>query len=80
MIFSGTAQKVTPFYKRKKSSAKMKVTIKNTASNAKELKIGTTKYTPDQREFVISDGDVVRFLTPAGAEKKYQIRINAKKQ
>ncbi len=80
MIFSGTAQKVTPFYKRKKSSAKIKVTIKNTASNAKELKIGTTKYSPSQREFVISDGDVVRFLTPAGAEKKYQIRINAKKQ
>ncbi len=77
ILFSSKAHKSTPWFKRKKSTATIKLTIGNLGAGVSNLKVGATKITKDDPEVTVSDGDVVKFTNSAGVEKKYQIRINA---
>lgn len=76
-IFTAKAQKVTPWFKRKGSNATIKLVNIQAGANVRDLKVGATKIKADERIATVGDSDIVKFTNSAGAEKKYQIRINS---
>ena len=76
-IFACSAKKITPAIKRKKPSAKIKLTDIELGPDVSNLKIGGTRITPNEKTAIVMNDDIIRYDKGANKiPKKYKIKIN----
>lgn len=69
------AHKTTAHYKRKSPSAMIEIDNVRPGANIANLRIGGTLIANEEK-FMIADETIIQYNTPAGATKRYQIKIN----